>query len=401
MFKTLSPSLLTAAIAFYSIFQISTTAAAATRASAPLGSSKTLNFTLGVNFGKDYITASRFVLEDDTMPELVARIFGNREYRTFMAKMFTSEPKPYQMPHIYEDQGEPNDSHLNDYNEKQVQGIFSEALMSVKASSQKKLGSAVTVGAVSYPEWFDLPTIFCMRDGAVVAEPFLKRNWQFKKYFNAARLAYGLNSCGSFGLGSSDCAIEAGPHLIVHIHFDGDTLHYILAEINEFASQTVSQVEVKGLDGDKFWPFAADEQGHGGLSQNDIGRMRSQFQHFLKSSFETSSPNAFSNFMQRIIFYYPSWQQNPHTQLDRFEDLHAVVFSGEASFAAMEKIRKIIVEELPDIAKTKSRNSIDPRYVATAGAAFQARLFGLDPSWLEDPNEGSHQIEVLGSHDEL
>lgn len=129
--------------------------------------------------------------------------------------------------------------------------------------------------------------------------------------------------------------------------------------------------------------------------------MRSEFQHFLKSSFETSSPNAFSNFMQRIILYYPPWQQNPHTQLDRFEDLHAVVFSGEASFAAMEKIRKIIVEELPDIAKTKSRSSIDPRYVAAAGAAFQARLFGLDPSWLEDPDEGSHQIEVSGSHDEL
>jgi len=65
----------------------------------------------------------------------------------------------------------------------------------------------------------------------MAAEKGFLRPWQVKRFFNAARLAYGLNSCEALGLDSVTCHIEDGPHLVMFLDYHKEYLELAIADI--------------------------------------------------------------------------------------------------------------------------------------------------------------------------
>lgn len=71
--------------------------------------------------------------------------------------------------------------------------------------------------------------------------------WQVKWRLNAARLAYGLNSCDGFVLDRKQCDIDDGPHEVVYADYNLSSLDVIVVDVNEHGAFSRYHVHVENL----------------------------------------------------------------------------------------------------------------------------------------------------------
>jgi hypothetical protein len=64
------------------------------------------------------------------------------------------------------------------------------------------------------------------------------------RFLNAARLAYGLNSCKAFGLDSTNCDIYDGTHLTIIADYNQDSLKLTIVDVNEVGAFPSSQIRL-------------------------------------------------------------------------------------------------------------------------------------------------------------
>ena len=194
---------------------------------------------------------------------------------------------------------------------------------------------------------------------AAIEATDIKRPWQTIWRLNAARLAYGLNSCEGFGLDQRDCDIDEGPHRIVSIDYNIHALDLNVADVNEL----------------------------GALSEY----------HDRVSIPEAATGHTSTKIHEALLKLMDSAFKSKQPQFGRFEFFRAIVLSGEVEREAMEELRNAVVRAFPGH-ENKIHDSIDHLYVGAVGAAFKARHFALNPDVLRDDEDSfSHGQE----HDEL
>lgn len=262
---------------------------------------------------------------------------------------------------IEDDQGALVPVPLEAYGNDQARQIFVEALQNVKDAASKALGEGAAIDALCIPDYLDGQSKTILFNKAKEIGLRIHRPWQIIQWLNAARLAYGLDSCHAFGLNQKDCDIDEGPHQVVYVDYQPDSLELKVADVTEYGAFPLHHARVS---------LALDDE------------------HIL-----SKIGNALTNLSQSSVF-----AEIP-PQYGRFEFLRAIVVGGEASQPLMEELHSALVEAFPG-QESKIGDSIHPLYVGAVGAASKARYFMLHPEALEDiqtcPGHGAG-VE----HDEL
>jgi hypothetical protein len=177
------------------------------------------------------------------------------------------------------------------------------------------------------------------------------------------------------GLGIDSSTIKDGPYLVHFIDYNDTYMELYIADVGDNTFKEVGK-QILNLQGAK--------------------RM-AQFQKEFVST-TLSSIQLGTNLIFRTSGYtgdvYTGKAKTSSTSVEhlRHQDvkhLHAIVFSGDAPPALIQRIRNIITDLLPGQAE-KVRDSIDPLYVGAIGAAEWAKRQAEDPKIMKDP-----------AHDEL
>lgn len=115
----------------------------------------------------------------------------------------------------------------------QAQHIFTTALRSIIEEASDVLHRPVEIATVSPPRHFNDSSQEAIIVAAMQIEPTMKQPWQVIDSVNAARLAYGLDTCVAFGFNEDACDMEEEVHLIVFMEYSPDYLELTVAEITE------------------------------------------------------------------------------------------------------------------------------------------------------------------------
>ncbi|KAH8648718.1 hypothetical protein BGZ60DRAFT_570014 [Tricladium varicosporioides] len=368
---------------------------------------------LGINFGRNFITSSVFVGENDPKLMTVARLFASPEYREYMTEAFEGQGQRIKILgewYLRNGDGALVEASPEIHDSLRVERIFAQAVTDIKKASQKALGKSISIGAAAFPQYFNDTTFKSMLKGAGEAEPHLKEEWRFKKFLSAVRLAYGLNSCESWGLTDDGCDTEDGPHLAIFINFENsDNLEFVAADIGKYGSYPFYKKHLKDLKNSQLLDSEVTEgqimEQSLYLDERQARKIRKGFKGFLTATVAMGARESLlSRFFAQATAFLRQ-QSRPHKRYFSIDDIHAVLISGEASENVMDRIRKIVQDVLPMQLKVKVRDSINASFVGAAGAAFQARIFKLEPHSMDEPvletwHPEQHSREI-DNHDEL
>jgi hypothetical protein len=129
-----------------------------------------------------------------------------------------------------------------DYNSEGASRILFEAVASITKAAQKVLNKPVAIGAVSFPDHFNRSCYETLLHLPMKVDPSLFRPWQLMKSANAARYAYGLDSCEGFGFGDVECNIDNTPHLVILAEYNREFLRLTVADAKQGGFQINSHV---------------------------------------------------------------------------------------------------------------------------------------------------------------
>ena len=261
----------------------------------------------------------------------------------------------------------PPDTHSID----SATSIFTETLLAIKKAAANTLGdSTVTIGGISYLDFFNDSSAQAVMDAAKAVEPTWRQPYQAMSPFQASRMAYKLNSCDGFGFDPRTCHIDdEDGYLVLLIEYE--PRHLQLSLLHALSEGIVVTERARHED------LGADQQ----VDPGDI--------HY--------------GLTQRVL---------PKFMLDhdigqgqaQAKDLGAVVISGQASTDSFDHLHLPLVRNTMEQEGMEAliKDSIDPAYVTAVGAAYRAMLWEKQPELL-DPMSWETAPPLYGhdGHDEL
>ena len=278
--------------------------------------------SIGINLGPTYLTSA--YATDGKSGFTVVSVEGSEEYR----KYFTD---------VLETQAAGSGTVKN--SDASTQEIFRDALTVIKAVTEKKVGHKVNIGIISQPLYFNLTTSTALTDAA--KEVQTGQAGQLTRFTNAARLAYGLNSCRGFGMNTSTCDIEQGEHSVIVVDYNKEYLEVAIAYVKGEYYSVRGYKRVKELGED----------------------------HRPSSSYSEDVQKVFQEFRGAYFATFDFWDYGAHVR--------AVVLSGDASKGGMDEMRRSLAQAWPEQYKNRFKDSIDPLYVGAAGAARMGQIEAL------------------------
>ncbi|KAL8822344.1 MAG: hypothetical protein Q9191_006918 [Dirinaria sp. TL-2023a] len=253
---------------------------------------------------------------------------------------------------IEDEKGALNPAPPEAHDKDQTKQILVKAFHSVQYAASSALGEEILINVLRIPNYSNVTLIGSVFDAVEEIGLPIHQPGQVIRWLNAARLAYGLNSCQAFRLTQKGCNIDDGPHQIVYVDYQSNFLELKVAPITE---------------------YGAFPEHHRRVSLWDDG----------KNAF-VEIRHALAKFAQSSVFI----PKDPH--LSHFEFLRAIVVSSEVSQPSVAQIHTALIEAFPR-QESEIRDSINPPYVGAVGAAFVARYFSARPEVLEDKrNSISH-----------
>ncbi|KAH8705210.1 hypothetical protein BGW36DRAFT_367085 [Talaromyces proteolyticus] len=315
-------------------------------------------YPLGINFGPNHITAAYITAANQ--PVVAARLAVDDEYRALIADSIENEGKKVQRQgQWYLSDGDSliPTSPDPDHNPK-LESIFAKWMDRIHNTVNTNASIPNIITSISIPQHFNGSLYSAVGNAALKNEEGMIRPWQTRHYYNAARLAYHLNSCQGLGLDSRTCHIEDGPHLVLFLDYNESYLEFFLADVGEFTFINVA---------------------------------KKRMEHLKTSTFDASNADGLRNELLSFI--------DRNLRYDVRDDLRAIVFSGDAAKSRFQELRNEIIRAMPEHA-TRIRDSIDPALVGAIGAAEWAKLQVQNPKILKDI-EVDTTIPNNPVHDEL
>jgi hypothetical protein len=305
--------------------------------------------SIGINLGPTYLTSAYVQGDKDEFTTL--SIKGSKAYRNYFVDVLETQSA-----------GTGTTTHNN----VAVRAIFYDALMIIKTAMEKKLGHSVDIGIISQPLYFNESTSTALTDAAKEVQTGVAG--QITRFTNAARVAYGLNSCKGFGMNSSNCDINEGEHAVVVVDYNTDYLELAIGYVREDICSVRGYKRVKQLGEDhKASPSYLD----------DVQKVLQEFRGAYFATFDF-------------------WDYGAHVR--------GILLSGDASKSGMDEMRLSMAQAWPEQYSNRFKDSIDPIYVGAAGAARMAQIQAVKdlgseavPNDDEDDADGDDENE----HDEL
>ena len=307
--------------------------------------------SIGVNLGPIYLTSAYVQGVKDDFKTL--SIKGSKAYRNYFLDVLETQSA-----------GTGTATHNN----VAVRAIFYDALKTIKTATEKKLGHSVDIGIISQPLYFNETTSTALTDAAKEVQTGVAG--QITRFTNAARVAYGLNSCKGFGMNSSNCDINEGEHAIVLVDYNTEYLELAIGYVREEICSVRGYKRVKQLGEDhKASPSYLD----------DVQKVLQEFRGAYFATFDF-------------------WDYGAHVR--------GLILSGDASKSGMEVMRLSIAQAWPEQYNNRFKNTIDPIYVGAAGAARMARIeaakdLASDAVPEEDREDADEDEDDENDHDEL
>ncbi|KAH8652594.1 hypothetical protein BGZ60DRAFT_419900 [Tricladium varicosporioides] len=352
-------------------------------------------FHLGVNLGPNFVTAAYFTEDDETTPKFLGPIFGGPDYKYWMSMPDLSGRRTVQgfseiaiadtdgalvpiPPRRYAQWG---------YDYDQSERIITEVLSRVKQAARAIPGAPTTIGAISYPYFFDYDSSDAMLTAALRSEPQLKVSWQFRKVLNVARLAYGDHYCHTFGITRLPRLDPVHTHLMIFVDFDGKVLEITFIDVTVPESYPLEQFRMEDLG---LYVAEDGDESHDSL---DVSR--------------NFNPEAYQQIMDAFRKLNESWlDKQPGELNDAYSFLRGILFIGDGQKAFFQQIREIIQNVFPTSEHNKILDLVEPSFVGAAGAAWLARFYEKHPKLLDTITSGPNWIgrqEIYKNfrHDEL
>ncbi|KAL8673307.1 MAG: hypothetical protein Q9168_002269 [Polycauliona sp. 1 TL-2023] len=345
---------------------------------------------LGISLGPTYITAVQFTAEQ--LPVSFTYIKGSQEYQNYQADVLANVGvRIQQWGEWYVRQGAslvpaPPESHNDD----RARDIFVGALRNIQEAASKDFQHPLTIATVSRPEHFNNSSAYAVFQALEEVEPTLKQPYQVIRSVQAGRLAYGLNTCEGFGLDSSTCDVDEGPHRVIIVEYGGTYLQVFVADLTAEGVFIENSVRYNDLGENALLDVVADASRKGRnrqriLQDDNSGAATTMIEEKHYAKMEKTISDFLMKFESAADYRFPWW-----------DDVRAVVISGDASESGSQRFRSCVDGALGQH-KNMTRDSIDLFYVEAMGAARRGQYQVLNPKFLEwtvSPN-------IFIEHDEL
>ncbi|CZR58727.1 uncharacterized protein PAC_08619 [Phialocephala subalpina] len=181
---------------------------------------------------------------------------------------------------------------------------------------------------------------------------------------NSARLAYDLDSYEGLGY-SADCDIGEMDSLVLVVDYQRAYLEVSLA----YATDPINMIE----ESYRYDGFGG--QGESSPTSSELSTLEAKVKEMLAKQMKKNRPLK-----------------------SNFNDVRAVVFSGEATKDGFEKVKHTLEGALPGL-KNRFRFSLDPFWVGAIGATQRGRHVALNPKSLQPPD--CHYVDEDGYQKEL
>lgn len=272
----------------------------------------------------------------------------------------------------------------------QAEAIIAAALRGIRKEVSRHMpGASIDVTSISIPQHFNESMYSAVADAALELERGIKVPWQIRRYYNAVRLAYHLNSCEGFGMDASTCDVEDGPHLVFFIDYNHDYLEVCVADVGEFIFSDVTKNTFRDIGARKL--AISSEQVCAAIKKRLVStRARTD----VKSQEIESYWDTIRSELRAFIRHY---FEAPDRNAD-VNNIRAIVLAGDAPPEAFQNIRDVVVGILPGQAD-KIRDTVDPSHVGAVGAAEWAKLQALNPELVKEII--SHASSDTRARDEL
>ena len=307
--------------------------------------------SVGINLGPTYLTSA---YPKDGQDEFsIVSVKGSKAYRNYLADVLATQSA-----------GTGTSAH----NDVAVRAIFHNALTTIKKATEKKLGHATGIGIISQPLYFNETTSTALREAA--REVQTAGFGQVTRFTNAARLAYGLNSCKGFGMNSSNCDMDEGEHSVIVIDYNTEYLELAIGYV---------RAEICSVRGYKRVKELGENRKSNPSYLNDVQKVLQEFRGAYFATFDF-------------------WDYGAHVR--------GVILSGDASKSGMDEMRRSLAQAWPEQYENRFKDSIDPMYVGAVGTARMAQIeapkgSGSKPTVEEEEEDDDDEEDVEYNHGEL
>jgi hypothetical protein len=302
---------------------------------------------IGINLGPTYLTSA--YASDANEGFAVVSVKGSKAYQDYLADV---------------QQTQASGTGTATHDDESVYTIFYEALATIKTAAEKKVGRPVDIGIISQPLYFNQSTSNVLTAAAKQFQPGFAG--QITRFTNAARQAYGLNSCKGFGMNATTCDINEGEHSVIVVDYNNEYLELAIGYVREDICSVRGYKRVKELG-----------ESHESTSSylNDVQQVLQEFRGTYFNTFEF-------------------WDYGAHVR--------GVILSGDASKNGMDEMRRSLAQAWPEQHENRLKDSIDTMFVGAAGAARMAQIEALrnGPEPIEEEDD-DHKHHGDHDHDEL
>ncbi|KUJ21735.1 uncharacterized protein LY89DRAFT_778119 [Mollisia scopiformis] len=286
------------------------------------------NFPIGISLGLDHLTSACITHDNQSLP--VACVKSSNVWKKFFLDTLRVKRSSEEQREYLEKEG--------------AADIITSALSEIQKATEARIGKALTIEVVCYPEHFRHDDYAAFLARTVYREyPMVKNSAQLKSYLYCASLAYGLNTSEALGY-DPGFDIEDSNSLLIYFDYQTEFLEVSIVGVAKYYHVRERWFRIEGFGGTD--NIASDEE---------IVDMKARFRDLLDA------------------------QALDHgcgpTQL---EDYRRIVFSGEAVASEFEKIRIAVTKVVPDFIDG-FRDFIDPQWVSAFGAARMAKENTLNP----------------------
>lgn len=132
-------------------------------------------------------------------------------------------------------------------NDTKVEAPFTSALSDIKDAAMKTLKRSVDITSISVPQYFNRSSTSYIKHAALNAERLFTRPWQAKPFFNAVRLANGLNFCKGSGPGPASCHIEDDPHVFIFADYHKEYLEFVIVDVEDEMYEIINSTRLENL----------------------------------------------------------------------------------------------------------------------------------------------------------
>jgi len=251
-------------------------------------------------------------------------------------------------------------------NESEIEGMFTEALMSIRARCEEILGQDRLIAAVVMPSEWQYERE--LREAVLSAEEkalgFIRPSLQTRGFMRVARLHYGLDHRP--GLWGEPSKREV---MVLLIEFEKAYLRVKVLEID----YGVEDVLV-----DELWMDL-------GEVNYDASFVSRQPRYRTCADVYLQEESRADNYSIELGVALKSSVREQEIEL-----LDGIIISGEASAPAQAFLQSALIGVLPSLNHSKILNSTDPFYLGAVGAADWARQLYDDPEWLSSDTGTSH-----------